>query len=249
MRGVAEAAEVRAEAAAVGPREVGDRRRAARPGWPRGTREDVEQRADEPVGAPAPPGPVRATPSGPSRRSRSRAPRRAAGRRRTSRPANGLPTARERRQAIGGSTAGAATWRAASIGAASPRAGARSGGRDQRGRRRGGAPLQCDAAAVSGPASAARASRRTRARPRGSPPSAKQASRSATSSASTAGSSAPSAAEQRADHALVAGERERRVGGDLGGELDRAGGDVRGRHDLADEAPAERLLARRSCAR
>ena len=66
----------------------------------------------------------------------------------------------------------------------------------------------------SGPSSRARASPRTPARPRGSPRSGSSDSRSSTSSRSRSSGTCPGTA-QRADDRLVAGERQRRVGGDL----------------------------------
>ena len=76
-------------------------------------------------------------------------------------------------------------------------------------------------AGVTPRASAAGVSRRTRACPRACPREANEARRSSISSSSTSGASSPSAAQQRGDHALVADLRQRRVAGELAGQLER----------------------------
>ena len=68
----------------------------------------------------------------------------------------------------------------------------------------------------------------------------KLASRSSMSSRSTSGSSCPSAASSSRIDALVAAHAQRRVGGEVLGEVERHALEVGGADDLVDEPPAQR---------
>ena len=101
---------------------------------------------------------------------------------------------------------------------------------------------------ASGPSSPACASRRRPRSPRGSPREAKHDSRSSISSRSLLRVSARRARE-RVDRALVAPHRERRVGGDLGGQLDRRALELVVVDHLVDEARSPPRVRRRCCGR
>ena len=76
----------------------------------------------------------------------------------------------------------------------------------------------------------------------------KQDSRSSISSRSCSGVSRAIGVE-RVDRVLVASRRERGVGGDLGGQVDRRALELRVVDDLVDQTRSARLAGRRSCGR
>ena len=222
VRRVPEPAEVRRRSRRRGGATGRRSRPAARPGSRRGTRRAREQVRIEPVGAPAPPAAVGRALAGPSRRSSSRAPRRAAGRRRAARPAHGLPTrARlapgdrrvDRRDDLGDRV---------DLGRGR-RAGRRASAAASRtSTRRRTPPVLTRPLSATLPARRALLRERPHAleevvRARSTPRAARPAR------ASTAGSSAPSAASSSRITRLLPAQRQRRVGGDLRRELDARG--------------------------